>query len=142
MKILRGNLTETRYDFPSGTKEGPMRVKSERIHKENAVAYMADELGVHRVSNQGSDFAVSLHREWRWRWSVDRSSELTETVYTPPNVAKGGCYIFDAATSRRSHVSKCGYFSAFGKRVRSETDDGIGFRRDCVSQLLNKQKLM
>ena len=63
MKVLRGALTETRYDFPSPFESGPMRIKSEREHKENAVAYMADELGVHRVSNQGSDFAVSLHRE-------------------------------------------------------------------------------
>lgn len=62
MKILRGDLTETRYEFPNGDKEQPMQVKSEQVHKENAVAYMADELGLHRVSNQGSDFAVSLHR--------------------------------------------------------------------------------
>lgn len=38
-----------------------MVVKSETVHKKNAVAYMADELGLHRVSNHGSDFAVSLH---------------------------------------------------------------------------------
>jgi hypothetical protein len=62
MKILRGQLTETRYEFPDGEGNKPMRVISERTHPENAVAYMADELGVHRVSNQGSDFAVSLHR--------------------------------------------------------------------------------
>lgn len=61
MKILRGDLTETRYAFPSGDNEEPMQVISEKIHKENAVAYMADELGVHRVSNRGSGFAVSLH---------------------------------------------------------------------------------
>lgn len=64
MKILRGNLTETRYAFPEGDKEQPMQVSYERTHKENAVAYMADELGTHRVWNQGSDFAVSLHREF------------------------------------------------------------------------------
>ena len=63
MKILRGTLTETRYDFPDGDKNKPMEVKTTSHHKENAVAYMADELGVHRVSNEGSDFAVSLHRE-------------------------------------------------------------------------------
>lgn len=40
-----------------------MKVKSEYTHQENAVAYMADELGVHRVWNRGSDFAVSLHRK-------------------------------------------------------------------------------
>lgn len=62
MKILHGNLTETRYDFPDCDKEKPMIVKSETVHKKNTVAYMADELGLHRVSNHGSDFAVSLHR--------------------------------------------------------------------------------
>lgn len=61
MKILHGDLTETRYDFPDGDNEGPMLVKSETVHKKNAVAYMADELGLHCVSNHGSDFAVSLH---------------------------------------------------------------------------------
>ena len=62
MKILKGNLTETRYAFPNeDEQEKPMEVISEKTYKENAVAYMADELGLHRVSNRGSDFAVSLH---------------------------------------------------------------------------------
>ena len=67
MKILRGNLTETRYDFPDGDNQRPMQLKSETIHKENAVAYMADELGLHRMSNQGSDYAVSLHRRFPFK---------------------------------------------------------------------------
>ena len=55
-------MTETRYAFPQEDQpEGQMMVTSERTHDENAVAYMADELGLHRVSNQGEDFAVSLH---------------------------------------------------------------------------------
>ncbi|TQN71357.1 Cysteine dioxygenase [Colletotrichum shisoi] len=99
MKILKGDLTEIRYAFPKGGEEQPMKVISERTHKENAVAYMADELGVHRVCNRGSDFAVSLH------------------LYTPPNVAKGGCNIFNEKTSKSSHVAKCGYFSAYGRRL-------------------------
>lgn len=64
MKILHGNLTETRYAFPEKDVEpGPMKVISEKTYKENGVTYMADELGLHRVSNRGSDFAVSLHCE-------------------------------------------------------------------------------
>lgn len=64
MKVLKGDLTETRYAVPQDDEEeeGPMKVISERTYKENAVTYMADELGLHRVSNRGSDFAVSLHR--------------------------------------------------------------------------------
>jgi predicted metal-dependent enzyme (double-stranded beta helix superfamily) len=96
MKILRGEVTETRYAFPEAEGE-PMRIKSEKTHKENGVVYMADELGVHRVWNKGSDFAVSLH------------------LYTPPNVAKGGCNIFNPNTGAKSHVSSCGYYSAYGK---------------------------
>lgn len=64
MKILKGTLTETRYDWPEeGEQSGPMKVKSEKTYRENEVTYMADELGLHRVSNRGSDFAVSLHRK-------------------------------------------------------------------------------
>lgn len=102
MKILRGNLTETRYDFPGGdgAPAGPMKVVSEKTYAEDSVAYMADELGVHRIWNQGSDFAVSLH------------------LYTPPNVAKGGCNIFDPNTGKKSHVRKCGYYSAYGKLLK------------------------
>lgn len=61
MKILRGNLTETRFQFPQPDQVGPMKVISKKTYKENGVAYMADELGLHRVTNEGSDFAVSLH---------------------------------------------------------------------------------
>jgi len=65
MKILRGTLTETRYEFPEeGSKDSEeMKVISKKRYEENQVAYMADELGLHRIANEGSDFAVSLHRE-------------------------------------------------------------------------------
>jgi len=101
MKILRGNLTETRYAFPDEASEAeqPMRVTQERVYRQNEVAYMADELGVHRVWNRGSDFAVSLH------------------LYTPPNVARGGCHIFSEETGKRSHIKNCGHYSAYGKKL-------------------------
>ncbi|OTB05504.1 hypothetical protein M426DRAFT_72818 [Hypoxylon sp. CI-4A] len=102
MKILRGGLTETRYDTPvDSDDEKPMPIKSERTLKENAVAYMADELGLHRMSNQGSDFAVSLH------------------LYTPPYVAKNGCHVFNVKTGEKTHVPKCGMYSQYGKRVQT-----------------------
>lgn len=64
MKILKGSLTESRYEFPQEEEpSGPMKVISEKTYNENQVAYMADELGLHRISNRGSDFAVSLHRK-------------------------------------------------------------------------------
>ncbi|KAL6860182.1 hypothetical protein ACO1O0_004208 [Amphichorda felina] len=101
MKILRGNLTETRFEFPESEEgEGPMTVIAKKTYKENQVAYMADELGLHRVTNEGSDFAVSLH------------------LYTPPNVARGGCHIFDEKTGRSSHVPSCLYYSAYGRLLK------------------------
>ncbi|KAI8946666.1 RmlC-like cupin domain-containing protein [Xylaria longipes] len=103
MRILHGDITETRYDFPDGDKEKPMEMKSERVHKEGTVAYMADELGLHRVSNHGSNFAVSLH------------------LYTPPNVARQGCNIFNPQTGRKTHVPKCGNYSVYGQRVNEPT---------------------
>ncbi|KAI0015565.1 RmlC-like cupin domain-containing protein [Xylariomycetidae sp. FL0641] len=100
MKILRGNLTETRFDFPDGEGQ-PMNVKSQHVHKENSVAYMADELGLHRVSNEGSDYAVSLH------------------LYTPPNVAKTGCNVFNIETGKKTHIPKCANYSEYGHRVKA-----------------------
>ncbi|OAA68386.1 cysteine dioxygenase [Niveomyces insectorum RCEF 264] len=108
MKILRGNLTETRYAFPDETKEGPLTITSEKTYPENAVAYMADELGVHKIWNKGSDFAVSLH------------------LYTPPNVAKGGCNVFNEATGKCSHVKKCGYYTAYGKLLKDGHNETMG----------------
>lgn len=102
MKILRGSLTETRYEFPEeGSKDSEeMKVISKKRYEENQVAYMADELGLHRIANEGSDFAVSLH------------------LYTPPNVAREGCNIFDEKTGRSSHVPGCHYFSAYGRLLK------------------------
>ncbi|KFA78880.1 hypothetical protein S40288_05311, partial [Stachybotrys chartarum IBT 40288] len=100
MKILKGSLTETRFAFPEGSNERPMEMISEKTMTENSVAYMADELGLHRVMNKGSDFAVSLH------------------LYTPPNVAKKGCFIFDQKTGKRSHVPGCAYFSTYGRLLK------------------------
>ncbi|ROW14504.1 hypothetical protein VPNG_03175 [Cytospora leucostoma] len=95
MKILRGNLTETRYDFPDSDKAQPMRMISNRTYKENDVAYMADELGLHSMQNNGGDYAISLH------------------LYTPPNVARSGCNTFNPVTGKRSHVPKCDYYSKY-----------------------------
>ncbi|KAI1383121.1 cysteine dioxygenase type I [Hypoxylon trugodes] len=98
MKILRGTLTETRYNFPNDDDKQPMQVISENHRKENAVVYMADNLGLHRMSNQGSDYAVSLH------------------LYTPPNVAKYGCHTFNDETGEKKLV-KSSHYSAYGKRL-------------------------
>ncbi|KAG5928059.1 hypothetical protein E4U42_001334 [Claviceps africana] len=122
MKILHGTLTETRYDFPDEHAEpGPMRVISEKTYKKNGVTYMADELGLHRVSNRGSDFAVSLHRKLLPTLKSTHCAEVLTSnwpVYTPPNVAKEGCHIFDEMTGKSSHVPGCHYFSAYGRLLK------------------------
>lgn len=61
MKILHGSLAESRYEFPDADNKQPMELVSERTHEENEVAYMADELGLHKMENRGDDYAVSLH---------------------------------------------------------------------------------
>ncbi|OHE96901.1 cysteine dioxygenase [Colletotrichum orchidophilum] len=79
MKILKGSLTETRYDFPRNTNrdnrpttsdggDESMEVALESVYTENDVAYMSDDQGVHKMWNNSNDFAISLH------------------LYTPPNI--------------------------------------------------------
>jgi cysteine dioxygenase len=62
MKVLKGTLRETRFSYPDSSS-GPKAIK-ETTYKENEVTYMADELGLHKISNPDQErLAVSLHRE-------------------------------------------------------------------------------
>jgi cysteine dioxygenase len=62
MKVLKGTLKETRFDFPKNNATPPEVIK-ETFYQENQVTYMADELGLHKISNPDpSNVAVSLHR--------------------------------------------------------------------------------
>ena len=66
MKILKGSLTETRYAWPTvdrnNGEERPLQILSSTTYDENQVTYMADELGLHRITNPDpNDYAVSLH---------------------------------------------------------------------------------
>lgn len=59
MKILKGELVETLYEYPDGK---PLTVRRERKLKEGDVGYMSDNLGVHRMINgSNTDVAISLH---------------------------------------------------------------------------------
>ncbi|EEP77177.1 cysteine dioxygenase [Uncinocarpus reesii 1704] len=68
MKILKGSLQETLYDWPDQerTETGeasPMKVTRQRVYGENQVTYMSDKLGLHKITNPDpNDFAISLHR--------------------------------------------------------------------------------
>jgi cysteine dioxygenase len=69
MKVLKGTLKETRFNFPKNNATPPETIK-ETFYKENQVTYMADELGLHKISNPDLDnVAVSLHRKSTSRYS-------------------------------------------------------------------------
>lgn len=115
MKILRGELTETRYEYPtdsaptdSTSSHHPdtnnLTLLSQNTHRSNDVAYMSDDLGVHKMWNNSTEPAISLH------------------LYTPPNIARDGCYVFDDRTGTRTLVKGCEYYSVYGvKGVKGET---------------------
>jgi len=99
MKVLRGSLQETLYEWPE--KEGaPLTVKKETRYTSGAVTYMSDTLGLHKISNPDPlKPAVSLH------------------LYTPPNAAKYGCHMFNEKTGASSHVEQCHFFSYLGHKI-------------------------
>ena len=96
MKILKGTLTECRYDWPEQDGGQAMQITSEETLPTNAVAYMSDELGVHHMRNPGNDLAVSLH------------------TYCPPHVARHGCEIYNTSTGKASHVMAA-FYSRYGQ---------------------------
>ncbi len=61
MKILKGSLKETQFNFPKNNVTAPEIIK-ETVFKENQLTYMSDDLGLHKISNPDPDnLAVSLH---------------------------------------------------------------------------------
>jgi len=102
MKILKGSLKETLYDWPDQAliqkgESAPPAVKKETTYNENEVAYISDKIGLHRISNSDpSNFAVSLH------------------LYTPPY---GSCNSFDERTGKSTNVKQCIYFSVLGHKL-------------------------
>jgi len=63
MKILKGTLKETKFNYPKNNATPP-EIIEETIYKENQVTYMSDDLGIHKISNPDpQDVAVSLHRK-------------------------------------------------------------------------------
>jgi cysteine dioxygenase len=100
MRILKGSLLETRYNPPSGSSPCPTVIR-ETTYTEGELAYMADDLGVHKISNpSSSEIAVSLH------------------LYTPPNAAREGCNVFCPRTGKRSHVLQNNFYSVRGVKVK------------------------
>ena len=66
MKILKGSLTETRFEWPTvalnQNETRPLTVISEKEFSQAEVTYMSDQWGLHRISNPDpKNYAVSLH---------------------------------------------------------------------------------
>ncbi|KAH1507346.1 hypothetical protein KXX06_008600 [Aspergillus fumigatus] len=88
MKILDGELNESVYYTPTAEdQDSPLKIKTNTTYQPNEVAYISDQIGLHRVVNPAKDrLAVSLH------------------LYTPPNAADFGYNIYDPITGKSSHV--------------------------------------
>ncbi|KAL8768330.1 MAG: hypothetical protein Q9194_005733 [Teloschistes cf. exilis] len=124
--ILQGRLIETRYAWPSQSRPAPMLMTKETTSTRDEVIYMADSLGLHKISNPDpKEYAVSLHC-MSWPSSIyaqdkpmanPRSTWLTGAVYTPPNAAMEGCQIFDAESGKATHCKVYEYYSEFGRKA-------------------------
>ncbi|BES97420.1 cysteine dioxygenase [Nesidiocoris tenuis] len=108
MKVLQGTLSEVRFSWPAeSSSEGeggggdetedlqPMTELSRNQLPLNAVCYINDSLGLHRVENPSySDTAVSLH------------------LYCPPFEE---CSVFNQRTGHRSKA-KVTFWSRYGQK--------------------------
>lgn len=101
MKVIYGALDEVRFAWPEGGR--PLAELSRNRLPSDAVCYINDSLGLHRVENpSSSDVAVSLH------------------LYCPPF---DECSIFNQQTGKRT-VCKVTFWSKYGKRPdRKHQDD-------------------
>ncbi|PGH04842.1 cysteine dioxygenase [Polytolypa hystricis UAMH7299] len=104
MKILRGSLQETLYNWPEEDKvknggTSPLTVTKATVYGENQVTYMSDKLGLHKISNLDTETpAVSLH------------------LYTPPNAAHYGFSVFDEQTGKARHIKQSNFFTRKGQK--------------------------
>lgn len=122
MKVLKGSLVETLYEWPDDVEENSpvvvidddskttdkakddhdyhphsLAIKKVTTLKLGQVAYMSDKLGLHKMSNPNSnEVAVSLH------------------LYTPPYASKFGCQTFDESTGKSTKVSMTTLYSNKG----------------------------
>jgi hypothetical protein len=91
MKILKGQLKETRYAWPTVKlnkgDQCPLETTQETIFSENEVTYMSDKLGLHKITNvDPNDFAISLHCTYIPCISPDRMLANKNSVHTPKRI--------------------------------------------------------
>jgi len=102
MKVLSGNLVETRYAWPEVEtdtfEEKPLKCTAVNSAERDNVVYIHDSIGLHRVSNPSpTKKAISLH------------------LYCPPIPS---CYTFDEQTGAKRASGTCTFYSHRGKRVQ------------------------
>ncbi|CDK26987.1 unnamed protein product [Kuraishia capsulata CBS 1993] len=98
MKVLKGHLQE--YLFSSET----LKLESKRDLGPDSVAYITDELGYHKMVNESSELAVSLH------------------LYTPPYAKLNGCNIIDEVNGSKVKVNMSRLHSYKGVLMREGCD--------------------
>ncbi|XP_033220348.1 cysteine dioxygenase type 1 isoform X2 [Belonocnema kinseyi] len=109
MKILQGELCETTYAWPARKKDGDcseapqeLRVIGKTTFGLNDVAYINDNIGLHRVENSSTvNPAVSLH------------------LYSPPF---SSCSVFNKQTGQSSPC-KVTFWSKYGEHRNREIQD-------------------
>ena len=109
MKILQGELCETRYEWPKKCKENFDTEEPEELRELerntlglNEICYINDSLGLHRVENPSAvNPAVSLH------------------LYSPPF---SSCSVFNKQTGQRTTCTVT-FWSKYGEKRNREIQD-------------------
>ena len=109
MKILQGELCETRYAWPKDSKNGDDTEDPKELDELdrstlglNEICYINDSMGLHRVENPSAvNAAVSLH------------------LYSPPF---SSCSVFNKQTGQRT-CCKVTFWSKYGEKRNREIQD-------------------
>lgn len=97
VKTLRGCIRETRYEIDNIANT--LTETGKKFFTEGQVSYMADDLGLHKISNSNKETgAVSLH------------------LYSPP-FASCKCWNGSSTPLNDFEMAKVGFFSVFGLRT-------------------------
>lgn len=106
MKILQGELCETRYAWPTNNNEMKESEELQELKRNtlglNEICYINDSLGLHRVENPSTvNPAVSLH------------------LYSPPF---SSCSVFNKQTGQKTSC-KVTFWSKYGEKRNREIQD-------------------
>ena len=114
MKVLAGSLLETRYAWPDNNEE-LMEETGSDLHNTDAVTYISDKIGLHRMGNPShSASTVTLH------------------LYTPPFAH---CRVFDQRTGRSSATNITFEQHTVGREERSAVLGRYAGYRGCTLYL-------